>query len=266
MLAAVDLRVVLRRLRHAEQRIELRQQHAQRAAGAQRLDGGTRLRFAERALDLAPHALGHQRVDLARAGDLAHQGQRLVGDAEAQRREARGEARHAQDADRVLGERRRDMAQHAALEVGTPAVGVDEPSVGGARHGVDGEVAPREVLLQRDRRREVGGEAVVAGRDLALEARQRVLLVRLGMQEDREIAADGAEALRFEIGGRRAHHHPVPLAHRATEQLVAYRAADQIGLYARHGNRGGGGAGGRGSAAAVSGAGRSGRRRAARRA
>ncbi len=55
-------------------------------------------------------------------------------------------------------------------------------------HGVDGEVAPLQVLLQGHVGREQRGEAAIAGRDLALEARQRVLLVRLRMQEHREFA------------------------------------------------------------------------------
>ena len=63
------------------------------------------------ARELLPHALGHERVDLARARPCARiSAMRLRRDREA---EARGEARHAQDAHRVFGEGLAHVAQHA---------------------------------------------------------------------------------------------------------------------------------------------------------
>ena len=53
-------------------------------------------------------------------------------------------------------------------------------SVGVARDGVDGEVAPRQVLFQRHVRRGIDLEALVAARRLALGARQRIFFVRRG--------------------------------------------------------------------------------------
>ena len=45
------------------------------------------------------------------------------------------------------------------------------------RHGVDGQIAPRQVLLQRDVGQKMHGEAVVALRGFALGTRQRVFIV-----------------------------------------------------------------------------------------
>ena len=80
-------------------------------------------------------------------------------------------------------------------------------------------------------------EAAVAGRDLALEARERVLLVRLRMQEHREFAADALVALAHELLGSCADHHPVALADRQAEQPVPNRAANQVDLHGAHVNR-----------------------------
>ena len=60
----------------------------------------------------------------------------------------------------------------------------------GLRHGVDREVAAREVLLERHVGREARREAVVAGAGLPLGARERVLFAGVGVQEDREVLAD----------------------------------------------------------------------------
>src|SRR6185312_3952057 len=93
---------------------------------------------------------------------------------------------------------------------------------------VDGEVATREVVLQRHVGRGVEAETVVARPRLALGARQRVFLAGVGMQEHREILADRLVALRQHVFGRRADHHVVAIEMRAAQQLVAYRAADQV--------------------------------------
>ena len=98
-------------------------------------------------------------------------------------------------------------------------------------HRVDGQVAAREVLLERDAAVGVELEAVVAGAGLALGARERVLLVRLGMEEHREVAADGEVAERAQLVGIGADDDPVAVADRQAEQCVANRAADQIALH-----------------------------------
>ena len=124
--AGVDFRVPFLRLRHAEQRVDLRVDHLQRAAVAQHADEDVGAGFAQRLLGFRPDALGHQRVGLAVGDHLPHQRQRLVGDAKAERRVTRGETRHAQDAHRVFGEGLRHMAQQARLEVALAAVGIDD--------------------------------------------------------------------------------------------------------------------------------------------
>jgi hypothetical protein len=85
----------------------------------------------------------------------------------------------AEDAHRVLAERVGHVAQPAALQVGLAVVRIDQPALVVLRDRVDGEVAPRQVLLQRDLGLGMEREAVVAARGLALGARQRVFLARL---------------------------------------------------------------------------------------
>ncbi len=104
------------------------------------------------------------------------------------------------------------------------------------RHGVDGEIAAPEVVLELHVRRELGREAAIAGRHLALQARERVFFLGLRMQEHREIASDGNESRARELGRRGADHHPVALGHLAPEQPVPNRAAHQVHLHGAHVN------------------------------
>ena len=104
-------------------------------------------------------------------------------------REARREARDAQDAHRSSAKASRHVAQHLVLEVVPPPWnGSTSVPSSALRDGIDREVAALEVLFERDVGRGVDDEAVVAAAALALGARERVLLVRLRMQEDREVA------------------------------------------------------------------------------
>jgi ABC-type uncharacterized transport system YnjBCD ATPase subunit len=172
-------------------------------------------------------------VHLAVAHHLAHQRHGLLGDTKAQWREARGEARHPQQPHGILHERRRHVAQHARLEVAHAAVGVDQRAVFVLGDRVDGEVAPRQVLLQRHIRIGLEGEAVVAVAGLALGARQRVLLAGIRMQEHREILADRPVAAGEQLIRRGADHDVVVVDHRPSQQFVADRAADQIDAHGR---------------------------------
>jgi hypothetical protein len=94
------------------------------------------------------------------------------------------------------------------------------------RDGIDGEVAPRQILFKRYRRIGLEHEAVIPAAGLAFGARQRVLLAAARMQEDRKILADGPIALRHECFGRGADHHVIAIHHRSTQQSIANRAAD----------------------------------------
>jgi hypothetical protein len=123
------------------------------------------------------------------------------------------------------------MAQHARLEIAQAAPRVDQPAGGIARHGVDRQVAPQEVFLERDLGRRVHDEAAVAGRGLALRAGQRVLLAAVGMQEDGEVAPHGPEAPPLHLLRGGADHDPVALADRQAEQFVTNGAADQVDFH-----------------------------------
>src|SRR5690606_19092889 len=134
----------------------------------------------------------------------------------------------AQHPYRVLGEGLGDVPQHLVPEIPASAERVDEPALGVARHRVDRDVPPREVLLDRD----VGGrpelEAVVAGSGLALRAGERVLLAGFRVQEDGEILADLAKAEGLHLVRGRADDAPVALRHRQPHELVTYRPADKV--------------------------------------
>ena len=83
-------------------------------------------RFHEPARELLPHALRHERVDLAVFRHLAHEVQRLRGDGEG---EARSEARHAQYAHRVFRERGAHVSQHAGLEIARAVERIDDAAL-----------------------------------------------------------------------------------------------------------------------------------------
>jgi hypothetical protein len=61
-----------------------------------------------------------------------------------------GEAGKAQDAHRILGEGRPDMAQDSGLQIALTVEGIDQCAVGRPGHGIDGQVAPCEIVIERD--------------------------------------------------------------------------------------------------------------------
>jgi hypothetical protein len=95
---------------------------------------------------------------------------------------------------------------------------VDEVAIGRLGHGVDGQVSPREILLEGDIGCELSDESAISGAGLTLETRERMLLASVWMQEDREVTTDGCEALRLEFFGCRADYHPVAFGDGAAEQ------------------------------------------------
>jgi len=169
--------MMLRRLRHAEQRIQLRQQALQGATFAQHLEETHRLLFCECAFKFRPDTLGDQCFHFTGLHERAHQYLRLVRNRIA---EARGKARHSQHPQRVFGERRRNMPQNAALEVGRPVEQINQPAGGIFGHRIDSQVTAREILLQRHIRPGVHRKPLVTLAALALGTRQRVLLLGLG--------------------------------------------------------------------------------------
>jgi hypothetical protein len=186
--------------------------------------------FHQAARQLLPHALGHQRVHLARGHHVAAQRPRGVGDAEV--RPAGREARQAQDAHGVLGEGVGHVAQHVVAQVGHAAEGVHQRAVLVLGDGVHRQVAPAQVVFERHRRVGMNGEAAIAGRGLALGAGQRMLLARGRVQEHREVAPDRRVALRQHLLDGGAHHDPVAVAGRGAQQAVPNCAADLVDLHA----------------------------------
>src|SRR5262249_50720178 len=74
-------------------------------------------------------------------------------------------------------------------------------------------------------------EAPVAAAMLALRSRERVLLVRLRMQEHRKIAADRLVTGRDQYLRCRADDDPIAIRDGSSQELVANRAADAIDRY-----------------------------------
>ena len=157
-------------------------------------------------------------------------------------RKARRKTCDAQYAHRVFTKCVGAMAQHASGYILRATKGVDDigrakASIrahggGGYRHGVDAQVAPRQVFFQGNRRVGVDGKAPVARRGFALGARKGVFLFAGGVQKHREVAPHGHKA-RIQHGLRAAtDDHPIAIAHWQAHQGIAYCTTDEIGLHA----------------------------------
>src|SRR3546814_2354597 len=88
------------------------------------------------------------------------------------------------------------MAQHPAFNIARAIERIDQLPLAVFGDGIDGEVAPLQVLLQRHRRIGIDHKAAITAPGLAFGARQRVFFVGLRVQEHREIAAYRAKTLR----------------------------------------------------------------------
>jgi hypothetical protein len=170
-------------------------------------------------------------IDFAVRDHLAHQRQGFLRDRKAACGIARRKARDAQHAHRILGERRRHVAQHAPLQIRRAAERVDQRAVRVFRHRVDGQVAAAQVVLERHLRRRVERERVIAAAGLAFGPRQCVLLAGLRMQEYRKILADRLVAEAAQVVRARADDDVVAIADRQAEQAVTHRAADEIDFH-----------------------------------
>ena len=146
--------------------------------------------------------------------------------------ESRDELHSAQHAQRVLHELRRDVPQHAALQIVDAAVRILERI--GERivvHRVDGEVAPARGLTDGEERIGIYEEALVADAALRLPAWQRhvdVEVLDLHHAEG-EPALVEREALAYDAlqtFGLEAVHFKVNVLHRAvTKKEIAHGAA-----------------------------------------
>ena len=172
MHTGVDLRMPLLRLRHTEQAIHFGENHFQCAAVAQHFEEYLRRFLAQRALGLLPYPFRHQRGDLSGLDHRAHQRARGFMHGESQWRETCGKTRDAQHAHRILGECRRHVPQHPCSQIHLAAIRIDQRPIRGLRDGIDRQIPPQQVFLERDVGRELGDEAAVARCGLALRARQ----------------------------------------------------------------------------------------------
>ena len=124
------------------------------------------------------------------------------------------------------------MTQQARVEIAFTAMGIEQRTVRRLGNGVDGEVAACKILFERDFGPEFNREAAVAGGHLALEPRQRVLLVSIGVQKHREVASDFAIIQAQQLLARAPDHHPIALLDGLPKQGVPNGSANQIHLHA----------------------------------
>ena len=139
---------------------------------------------SEQQLRQLPHAVGRQAPADPLAGDeahalrlLAHLRERVLVGLEV---ELRDEPQAAHDSQGVLGEAAgRDGSQDPGAQIFPAPVGIDERPVREApRHRIDGEVAAREIFLDRRGRVDDDLEIVPPGAGRALAARRRELDAR----------------------------------------------------------------------------------------
>lgn len=219
-------------LRHAIQRIDLGQDDAQRIGVVQRAQECRRLRTLQHAAQFLPHTFGHQAVQLAAGGHLAHQCCGLGRDSETKRCQACHEAGSAQYAHGIFDKGRPHVPQHARLQIARAAIRIEQlASLLVACDRIDGEVAAQQILFQRHRRIGIHHEAAIAAPGLALGTRQRILLTVARMQEHREILPHRFEAQAFHLRLIGTDHHPVAVASGLAKQGIADCAANEIGLH-----------------------------------
>tara|TARA_B100000029_G_C17071852_1_gene777158 strand:- start:132 stop:413 length:282 start_codon:yes stop_codon:yes gene_type:complete len=87
-------------------------------------------------------------------------------------------------------------------------------------HGVDGEVATREVLFEGD---------LGAGKSPPLRSGKGVLFRGLGMKKDWKVPAYSLKASRLQFVARAAHDHPVSVLYGQAQQTIANRTTDEVG-------------------------------------
>ena len=125
--AGIDFRVIVRPLRHTEQRTCLRQESCQGTAFAQDLEHARRPGFHQAFCQFLPDPLGDQMIDFAAGNHGAHQRQRFRRDREFS--EARRETGEAQDAYGIFCESWADMAQNFGPQIALTAEGVHQGTV-----------------------------------------------------------------------------------------------------------------------------------------
>ena len=228
--AAVLFRVVVFRLRHTEELLQLREDARQGAAVAQHFKKTHRALFTQGVFRLLPHPFRHQRIHLAIRHHLFHQLVGGVGNMKAPLVKACSIAGDAQNPHRIFGEGVGDVAQFALLQIVATIEGVDQIAIAILGHGVDGQVAALEILFQSDVRVGVKAEAVITRCGLAFGAGEGVLLFGLRMEKDREILAHRLVTEIEHLLRCGTDHHPVAIPWLQSQQFVTDGAADEIDL------------------------------------
>jgi len=134
------------------------------------------------------------------------------------------------------------MAQHTRFQIVRAMEGIDQIAGLVFCDGIDGEVATLEVLLERkigpgytgfavhaapdvtleqDLGSRMHGEAGITGPDFALGASERIFLVRLRVEKNREVLADRAKALLDHLLRIAADYDVIVILHRKSQQLIA---------------------------------------------
>ena len=131
-------------------------------------------------------------------------------------RVTRRKARHAQYAERIFRKRRGDVTQQSITQIVLTAIRVNDLAVFVLRQRVDGEIATQEILLQRDVRCGIAGEAGITRTGFPFGTRQGVLLTALRMQKHGKIAAYLLVARVKHLFRCGSHHHPVFIFDRQT--------------------------------------------------
>ena len=212
VLAAIHFRVVVGALRHTPQRINLRKDARQCAAFAQDLEKAPRISLHQCSRQFLPYPFRDQGVHFAGCHHVAHQLQGLRRHSEIAK--PCGKASQAQNAHRILSKSRANVAQDFGVQIALTAMGIDDVPLRVLRHGIDCEIAPAQIVIQRDTRTGLHRKTPVARCRLALGSRQGILLMCEWVQEYREVAPNGSEAHLLHLLRRRAHHHPIAVMHR----------------------------------------------------
>ncbi len=229
--AGIHFRMVMGWLRYPVQSIDFRQDTGQGAAGAQTMQKGRRGRFAQGPQQFLKDPFRHQMIDFTGVHHLLHQGQGFRRDDKTQPGPAGHETGCAQDAHRIFGKGVGDMAQDALVQIALAAVGIDQRALIIPGHGVDGEIAPGQILFQADVGCGQHDKTTVAAPGLALATRQGVFLVGLRVQKDGKILSHRAKALSLHGFWCNANHDEITITRGQAEQFIAYRTAHQIGFH-----------------------------------
>ena len=129
------------------------------------------------------------------------------------------------------------MTKNVVPKILHAAVRVDDSTAVVHGHGVDRQVTPLEVLLERHAGICVKYKPMVAAGGFSLSTGERIFLMRLRVKKYREVRADGGEALFKHFLGRGAHDDPVTVSAcghvmaRLTKKHVTHVSADGINLH-----------------------------------